>query len=397
MKTVTCYKCGGSIDADKEAFAAFDEAKAFCLPCTDTLATQLRTFTDEAYANKQSSKPNNNSKSKSVTDVSAKLIYEKLSNWVVGQKDAKKTIALSASNHVAGLKNNDMNLKSNVIVIGESGTGKTELMRAVSNIIGVPVVIYDCSSVTPAGYVGHPITDALRAALAQSNWNVEKAETSIIFLDEFDKMTSANEKGSEFKNKIIQYELLKMLEGGIFSIPKDKASGEAVTINTSKITFIAAGVFQGLVDVAPIRGSMGLNLRKHAHDTRGAESIAVDNLMRYGLIPELIGRFPKITYTHELTQEDLIKIMTEPSKSVVSEYQQLFKIKGSSVEFDMSFLKEVAASAIKFKLGARGIRREIDMAVEDYLFNIEDYQGKTVLIQGKKEATSSSESSSVAA
>ena len=332
-------------------------------------------------------------------------IKEYLDKFVIGQDDAKITLAVSVYNHYKRIrqKKSDVEIqKSNILMVGSSGTGKTYLAQSLAKFLGVPFAIADATALTEAGYVGEDVETILLRLLEMAEYDIERAEQGIIYIDEIDKLSRKSENMSTARDvggEGVQQSLLKILEGTIAKVPLSRShkhlQTECVNIDTSNILFICGGAFAGIEKIIHKEtesNSIGFNA-----DIRGVgESCTLDlsevqqsDLIKYGLIPELIGRLPIITTLHSLSETDLIKILTEPQNALIKQYQELFAMDGIKLEFEELALKKVVEMAIKKKTGARGLRSIIEKAMKKIMYSIPDIKGakKVVITSGVIDGT----------
>lgn len=288
-------------------------------------------------------------------------LYEAINTRVIGQESAKKAVSVALARHQLSNRNKMIN-KVNVMMIGPSGTGKTEIIRSVEEEANIPVTVIDCSHLVPSGYKGETVDTILEKAILKCGKNVALAEKSIIFLDEFDKLANTDERTQ--LRKMVQQEILKMVEGGIFHINGKK-------IDTSGILFVAAGAFAGIekfVTPTKKRGTISLSKKDEESKTQENEEVQDKHLIQYGLIAELIGRFTSRVKLKSLSEDQIYKIVTSKKGNVVDEYREIFKEMGYDVEFNDSFIQELCKEAMSSPLGARAIKSVAERLLEDVLF-----------------------------
>lgn len=311
-----------------------------------------------------------------------------LDQYVVGQDEVKRTLAVAVYNHYKRLKQSEKSdveiQKSNILMIGSTGSGKTYLAQSLAKFLGVPFAIVDATTLTEAGYVGDDVETMLRTLLQNANYNIESAQRGIIYIDEIDKISRKGENMSitrDVSGEGVQQALLKIIEGTISEVPvtggRKHPQGETVKINTSNILFICGGAFDGIEKIIgkeEIHNSIGFG----ANITDKKESVAdlskaeQHDLVKYGLMPELIGRLPIITALNPLSEDDLVHILTEPKNAITKQYQELLSMDGVKLEFEDEALRKIAELAIKKKTGARGLRSIIESAMQKVMFDVPD-------------------------
>lgn len=321
-------------------------------------------------------------------------IKKHLDQYVIGQDDAKKTMSVAVYNHFKRLTqavtDDETEIeKSNVILVGETGTGKTLIAKTIARILNVPFCIADATVLTEAGYVGEDVESILSRLLQAANYDVEAAERGIVFIDEIDKIARKSDNASitrDVSGEGVQQALLKLLEGSTIGVPpqggRKHPEQKLVQVNTKNVLFICGGAFDGIARHIAKR----LNTQAVGYNTQERNAqLDKENLLQYinpadlrtfGLIPELIGRFPVLTHLNPLTAETLKRIISEPKNSLVKQYTKLFDMEGVKFAFEEDVLDFIVAKAIEFKLGARGLRSICEAIMTDAMFEIPSSEEK---------------------
>lgn len=301
-------------------------------------------------------------------------IFARLSSSIVGQEKAKKAIATALSWHMQKMIDPTIQ-KTNVLILGPTGTGKTEIARTAAKILDIPFVIADATTFTAHGYVGEDVESCLTRLLHAADYNIEKAQTGIIFIDEIDKLAEKSDN-SFVGTTAVQQSLLKILEGTLVNIPKKVKTrtdpGEYVQIDTSRILFICAGAFSDLLEIKNKQSNQIGLLHKKEEKTDLFESISQKDFINFGLIPEFLGRFQVITNTTTLSEADLVRILKESDQSPLIQYKKMFSSYKIELIFSDEFLSKVAAEALSSGIGARGLKRVLEKRLGDLLFSIPD-------------------------
>lgn len=324
---------------------------------------------------------------------SPRHIREFLDQYVIGQSDAKMVMAVAVHNHYKRLANpviDDVELeKSNILLLGPTGSGKTLMARSIAKLLDVPFTIADATSLTEAGYVGDDVETIITRLLQVCDNDVAKAERGIVYLDEVDKKAKRGDGASisrDVSGEGVQQALLKIIEGSEVRVPvtsnRKHPNAEMVVVNTTNILFIVGGAFVGLDDIISKRqnknkGSIGFGASVQSESEKIASSkilscVEPEDLTKFGLIPELVGRLPVITCLEELNQDELVQVLTEPKNALVKQFQKMFGLENVTLEFDEEALRAVAKDAIARKTGARGLRSVIEKRLIRVQYNLPD-------------------------
>jgi ATP-dependent Clp protease ATP-binding subunit ClpX len=314
-----------------------------------------------------------------------------LDEYVIGQDQAKKQLSIAVYNHYKRIlhakdENREVEIeKSNIIMIGETGTGKTLLAKTIAKQLNVPFCIVDATILTEAGYVGEDVESILSRLLMVADYDVEKAEKGIVFIDEIDKIARKSDNPSitrDVSGEGVQQGLLKLLEGSIVNVPpqggRKHPDQKYIQVNTQNILFIAGGAFDGMTEIIERRlNKQAIGFSKDKLEQTDDEDYILSqinaiDLKSFGLIPELLGRFPIITYLEKLTKDVLVRIMKEPKNSIVNQFTELFKMDNVALEFTDQAIEEIVEDTMNKGLGARGLRGTTEKVLEDYMFNIEN-------------------------
>ncbi|MCK5830999.1 MAG: ATP-dependent Clp protease ATP-binding subunit ClpX [Methylococcales bacterium] len=319
-----------------------------------------------------------------------KEIKVELDNYVIGQEDAKKMLSVAVYNHYKRIRSNtkkdDIELaKSNILLIGPTGSGKTLLAETLARLLDVPFTIADATTLTEAGYVGEDVENIIQKILQKCDYDVEKAETGIVYIDEIDKITRKSDNPSitrDVSGEGVQQALLKLIEGTVASIPpqggRKHPQQEFLQVNTANILFIVGGAFAGLDNVIRDRtekGGIGFSAEvKSKNETKNVgelfSQIEAEDLIKYGLIPEFVGRLPVVATLEELDEEALVEILTQPKNALIKQYQHLFTMEGAELEFRDDSLSAIARKAMERKTGARGLRTIVENVLLETMYEI---------------------------
>ena len=325
-------------------------------------------------------------------------IKEFLDQYVIGQNQAKKQLSIAVYNHYKRLAHNaDENKsveieKSNIIMVGETGTGKTLLAKTIAKQLDVPFCIVDATVLTEAGYVGEDVESILSRLLMVSDYNVEKAERGIVFIDEIDKIARKSDNPSltrDVSGEGVQQGLLKLLEGSIVNVPpqggRKHPDQKYIQVNTQNILFIAGGAFDGIKEIIERRlnkqaiGFSSEKINKQEEDAYILDKLDATDLRSFGLIPELLGRFPIITHLDKLDEATMLRILSEPKNSIINQFVELFRLDGVHLRFTNEALKKIVKETMEKGLGARGLRGTTERVLEKYMYDIDQLGGELII------------------
>jgi ATP-dependent Clp protease ATP-binding subunit ClpX len=391
-KLLYCSFCGKSQNEVKKLIAG--PSVHVCDECVGLCNDIIR---DDAEQERSSSSEENSLPK-------PKEIKATLDNYVIGQETAKKNLSVAVYNHYKRLRSqsnkDDVELgKSNILLIGPTGSGKTLLAETLARLLDVPFTIADATTLTEAGYVGEDVENVIQKILQKCDYNVEKAETGIIYIDEIDKITRKSENMSitrDVSGEGVQQALLKLIEGTIASIPpqggRKHPQQDFLHVNTANILFIVGGAFSGLdkiIQNRSVKSGIGFSADVQSKDeTKNVgelfAEVEAEDLIKYGLIPEFVGRLPVVATLEDLDEDALIQILTEPKNALIKQYQHLFEMEGAELEFRPDSLSAIARKAMERKTGARGLRTIVENVLLDTMYELpsENNITKVVLDEG---------------
>ncbi|ARR00070.1 ATP-dependent Clp protease ATP-binding subunit ClpX [Campylobacter porcelli] len=383
-----CSFCGESEANDRKLLANESDSSFICEFCVD--AAYSAVHGDETGQNTH--------KVIDYKDITPKILKSVLDDYVIGQERAKKVFSVGVYNHYKrifkqhSIEDDTEISKSNILLIGPTGSGKTLMAQTLARFLDVPIAICDATSLTEAGYVGEDVENILTKLLNAAGGDVKRAEQGIVFVDEIDKIARMGENRSitrDVSGEGVQQALLKIIEGSVVNIPpkggRKHPNQDFIQIDTTNILFVCGGAFDGLKDI--IERRLGKNVLGFNQEKRGKSQksnllslVEPDDLVHFGLIPELIGRLHAITTLNEITIDDMVNILTQPKNALLKQYEKLFAIDGARLKFEDEAIKEVANQAIKRKTGARGLRSIMEDVMIDIMYDLPELNGYDVII-----------------
>lgn len=373
-----CSFCGEAHTEENPVIHSAEES--ICKACAETALTLMKFKTVEMPAAQTYGNEYTPSDLKKILD-----------DYVIGQEDAKKVLSVAVYNHIKRINNPDKKIdKTNVLFVGPTGSGKTYLAQTIAKHLDIPLAIADATSLTAAGYVGEDVENVITKLYNAADGDIDKVERGIIFIDEIDKISKMGEGRSTTRDvggESVQQALLKIIEGSKVLIPtkggrKHPSGQDQVEVDTSNILFIVGGAFADLRDNKKIKVA-ALGSAQEAKKKTEKEKIDAEDIIKFGIIPELMGRLHLISELNEISEDAMVKILTEPKDSVIKQYERLFEIDDVQLKFTDVALHQIAKEAMKRKTGARALRSVVENIMIDVMFNLPSYRDQIVTIDFK--------------
>ena len=383
-KEPKCSYCGRDASQVQALVPAPDQKSYICTDCVEAIHNMILEYNGETNASKKKN-PDNKKRLADIPKPAAIKAF--LDQYVIGQDDAKKYLSVAVYNHYKRLlqpENDDVDIeKSNIIMVGPTGTGKTLLAKTIAKLLDVPFTIVDATVLTQAGYVGEDIESLLTRLLQAADYDVDRAQRGIVFIDEIDKIARKGDNPSitrDVSGEGVQQGLLKLLEGSVVNVPpqggRKHPEQRMIPVDTKNILFICGGAFDGIEQ--KIAHRMNTHVVGYSTDSKRRRldtqdfmrDVAPQDLKSFGLIPEIIGRLPILTHLEPLDRDALRKVLTEPKNAIIRQYKTLFEMDGIKLEFDNDALDYIVDKAVEYKLGARGLRSIVESIMVDAMYDL---------------------------